>query len=198
MPVGFTIRVDTASVELALAGVKQGVPRATTRAINRTLTTVRAAAGREIAADIGVPVRQVTASIALMRARFDTLRGLLRVTGRRIPLIALGARGPEPSGGKGQGVSYALGGERRRIQEAFIATMRSGHRGVFKRKLPSLRKSAGALSKNLPIVELFGPSIPRVAAKESILSALKSVGARTLERNLQSEIRFLRGTARED
>jgi len=196
MAVGFAIRADLRHVELALADLKHGVPRATTRAINRTLTTVRAAAGREVAADLGVPVRQVTAAMVITKARFTTLRGVISVTGRRIPLINLKATGPEPSRGKGQGVSYSLGGQRRRIGSAFIATLRSGHRGVFRRIGTSARRSRGAWSPNLPIVELKGPSIPRVTAKRSILNALKTLGQTTLVRNLQSEIRFLLGGRR--
>lgn len=181
MATGFAIRADLRSVELALATVKNGVPSAATRAINRTLTTVRAEAARDVAADIGVPVRQVAAAMVITKARFTDLRGVITITGRRIRLIDLNATGPEPSRGAGSGVSYALGGGRRRIGSAFIATMRSGHRGVFKRKGRT----------RLPIQELFGPSIPRVAAKTSILSALKTLGQQTLTRNLGSEIRYL-------
>ena len=192
MPIGFTITADLKSVELALVRVKNGVPRAATRAINRTLTTVSTAAAREIAADIGgVPVTEVKKALALTKARFTSLRGLITITGRRIPLIALRPSGPEPSRGRGQGVSYSLGGSRRRIREAFITTLRSGHRGVFKRLLPSERKSRGAWSKNLPIRELLGPSIPRVAGKATIRSLLRTLGMATYARNLQHEVQFL-------
>lgn len=192
MPIGFTISADLKSVELALVRVKNGVPRAATRAINRTLTTVNAAAAREIAADIGgVPVSEVKKALLITRARFTTLRGLITITGRRIPLSALRPSGPEPSRGLGQGVSYSLGGSRRRIREAFLATLKSGHRGVFRRVLPSVRRSAGAWSKNLPILELFGPSIPRVAGKATIRALLKTLGMATYVRNLQHEVQFL-------
>jgi hypothetical protein len=129
--------------------------------------------------------------MVIRKATFSTLRGAIEITGRRIPLIELKATGSEPSRGRGQGVSYSLGGQRRRRGTAFITTLKSGHRGVFKRLGPSVSKSTGAWSKNLPIVELRGPSIPRVAAKRSILNALKTVGQVTLARNLNAEIRFV-------
>ena len=182
MPIGFSVRVDLRGLQLALANVKNGVPRAATRAINRTLVTVRAEAAREIAADIGVPVRQVTPSLPITKATFTTLTGAIVIDDkRRIPLGELNPQGPEPSRGKGQGVSYSLGGSRRRIPTAFLATMKSGHRGVFKRKG----------TKRLPIQELFGPSIQRVAAKRTILDAVKRLGAATLAKNLQHEVSFL-------
>ena len=194
MAVGFSLTVDAdfRRVELALDNVKQGAPRAMTRAINRTLIAVRAAAGREIAADIGIPVRPVRDAITLKRATFTTLMGFLRISGQRIPLIDLRARGPEPSRGKGQGVSYSLRGQRKVIPDAFIVTFRSGHRGVFRRRLPSFKKSRGAWSENLPLkTELRGPSIPFVAAKNKILGALKRLGRETLQKNLRAEVRFL-------
>jgi minor tail protein Z (GPZ) len=198
MPVGFSIHLDTRQVEAALANVQNGVPRAATRAINRTLTTVRTRAAREIAADIGIPVRPVTETIVLEPATFQRLRGFLTFTGRRIPLIDLKAKGPEPSRGRGRGVSYVLGGSRR-ITSAFIATMRgSGHRGVFRRVGPSVRRSNRSWSKNLPIKELKGPSIPHVAAKPAILGPLKTLGLSTLARNVQGEIRFLLTGRRRD
>jgi hypothetical protein len=191
MAVGLTVRVDTRQVEIALAGVRNGLPRVLTRAINRSATTVRTRASRAVAEDIGVPVRTVNESMVLQRATPQRLRAVITITGRRIPLIDLRARGPEPSRGRGRGVSYALGGTRRRIQSAFIATMRSGHRGVFKRIGTSARKSPRGWSSNLPIVELKGPSIPRVAAKRAILEAIKAVGEMALLKNIQHEVRFL-------
>lgn len=183
MPVGFTIKIDARGLELALANVKNGMPRAVTRAINRTLTTVRAQAARDVAADIGVPIRQVADRMVITKARFEVPAGRIRISGRRLRLIDLRASGPEPSRGKGRGVSYSLGGARRRIERAFIATMRSGHRMVAKRKPGAPR---------LPIVELYGPSIPRVAGKKAIRDAMHALGLKTLERNLQHEVRFLR------
>jgi hypothetical protein len=65
-----------------------------------------------------------------------------------IPLIDLGATGPEPSRGQGA-VKVKLAGD---FPSAFIATMRSGHRGVFERKG----------SKRLPIRELRSKPIPQL------------------------------------
>ena len=66
---------------------------------------------------------------------------------------------------KGRGVTYKLTGGKNRIANAFIATMSSGHKGVFVRAGVSAKKSAGAWSKNLPIAELYGPSLGHVFAK---------------------------------
>ena len=67
---------------------------------------------------------------------------------KRIPLFDFGARQTK------RGVSYNLGG-RKTLAGAFIATMPTGHEGVFMRK--------GA--NRLPIQERFGPSLGHVFAK---------------------------------
>jgi hypothetical protein len=72
--------------------------------------------------------------------------------------------------------------------QAFIATMRSGHRGVFMRVGASSRRSAGARSANLPITELHGPSIPLVFGKH--LAAGLARGEAQLRKNLVHELRF--------
>ena len=68
---------------------------------------------------------------------------------KRIPLIRWNARQV------GRGVSYRLKGGRGRHPNAFIAAMRSGHRGVFVR----------GTTRGLPIKELFGPSLGHVFQK---------------------------------
>jgi hypothetical protein len=118
---------------------------------------------------------------------------------KRIPLIDWDARGPYPSRGKGRGVSTSLrtsgvtaikargkalgvggstGGGRGRYPHAFIAQMRSGHRGVFQR----------GGTKRMPIFELFGPSIARVADKYTAAAAAR--GMDQLRKNLVSEFRY--------
>ena len=90
----------------------------------------------------------------------------------RIPLSRFGARQIS------KGVSYKItaGGGRQRIEGAFLATMDTGHEGVFIRpfgrdgggerwptgKRRALPPTIGRQYR-LPIAELFGPSIPQVA-----------------------------------
>ncbi len=126
------------------------------RALNRGIDSARTAMVREIATDTGLKSKDVRDALSLQHANFETPEARLGARLKRLPLIAFGARGPEPSRGKGRGVSYRLGtGGRGRVENAFIATMRSGHRGVFKR----------TGKKRLPIQELFGPSLGHVFGK---------------------------------
>lgn len=153
-------------------------PGAIVRALNRAGGSTRAFMAAAVARDTGLKVSATRMQLALVRATAQRPAVRVEVGGRRIPLIAFQARGPVPSRGRGRGVSAKLVGGRGRYPHAFIATMRSGHRGVFQRRGRA----------RLPIHELHGPSLPHVFAKHA--AAGLSHGRESLLKNLQHEIRF--------
>lgn len=157
------------------------------RALKRTTASVRASMASDIAKDIGLPVGKVRDEMRVSVSG-DELESTISISGRRIPLINFGARGPEPSKGRGRGVSATSEGQRKRYPNAFIATTASGHRGVFIRAKSLARKSRGAWSANLPIIELRGPSLPLVFTKH--LPDAVSQAQATLMKNLQHELSF--------
>ncbi len=161
-------------------GLKRRFPTVVMRAMNRAATSARADMSRQIASDTGLKVGDVRDQIRLELATTSRLVARLTARGRRVPLIDFKARGPEPSRGRGRGVSVKLPGSKSggRYPHAFIATMRSGHRGVFKR----------VGTKRLPIVELFGPSLVRVFLK--FRSGVRARAIDTLKKNIESGWRF--------
>jgi hypothetical protein len=171
-------------------------PRAIVRSLNRTLQATQTRALRELAADTGLTQKVIRRSLAAQRATFGRQEALLQVTGRRIPLVAFGARGPEPSRGRGRGVTHRLRDGTSPIKDAFFATMQSGHRGVFKRIGTAERRSRGAWSKNLPIVELHGPSLPGVVSKPELLEPMLAFSRETLRKQVDHEINFLASQGR--
>lgn len=189
----FEIQISgTEAMSRRLLEIGQDAPRAATRALNHVLGTTRTLASRGIAQDLGLTRRAVDRSIETTRATFSRQIATLRVGGYqdargrftpsgRIPLVDFGARGPEPSRGKGRGVSYRLPTGRGRVERGFLATMQSGHRGVFARK--------GA-ARRLPIIELFGPSPQRVFSQKILADAVRQ-GEAALEARLNHEINFI-------
>jgi len=160
-----------------------GAMLATVRAMNRTMQTVRTAATRALAEDVGITQRDVRKSMELRRARssdYPNLEATLIVTGRRIPLFAFRARQTR------QGVSYRLPGGRTLAPSAFLARMRSGHEGVFRRRGRA----------RLPIDELRGPSLPYVLGKQRIMEALRTLAGTAFPKNLDHEIEFLEQSSR--
>ncbi len=149
------LKLDTKEVERSLRSFGQRAPRIASAALNRTAKGVASEWKKAVADDIGIKQSAVAKQMKVRKSKATTLQASVSVKDRRIPLIELGARGREPSRGKGRGVTYKIRGRRRRRGDAFIATMRSGHRGVFKR----------TSKRRLPITELHGPSIHRVFHK---------------------------------
>lgn len=141
------------------------VQRVAVRAMNRGVLAARTYLSSNISRDIGLKVGDVKKAIPMMEATFNSPQARIAASLKKIPLIQFKARGPEPSRGLGNGVTYSIGGARRRIPNAFIARMASGHRGVFTRVGKSVRKSTGAWSKNLPIDQKHGPSLGGVFKK---------------------------------
>lgn len=130
-------------------------PALMARALNRAGTAGKTAMVRAVVKDTGIASKNVSREVVLDKANRSQPKVTITVAGKRIPLIAFSARGPEPSRGKGRGVSYRLPTGRGRVRDAFITTVGAGHRGVFKRKGKA----------RFPIVELRGPSIPHVFQK---------------------------------
>jgi hypothetical protein len=129
------------------------------RSLNRGIAAANTVMTRAIAQDIGLKAMDVRAAIKLDQASINRPEARLNATLKRIPLIKFGARGPEPSRGKGRGVTYRLPGGRGRLEHAFITTAtgghRSGQRGVYMR----------IGREREPIKEKYGPSIGHVFAK---------------------------------
>lgn len=170
-----TISSNLDSVVLAVSNYRQQIPIAIVRAMNRAIDSGRTVMVREIAKDTKLKSKTVRDALIDGTRMATVSRPVASVSApaKRIPLIDFGARGPNgssasdpiPSRGRGRGVSYNAGGGRRTIPDAFIARTRSGHVGVFVRAGAGARKSPGAWSKNLPIRQLFGPSLGHVFNK---------------------------------
>lgn len=163
-------------------------PAAIARALNRAGTSTRALLASRVGADMGLRVGTVRDEIKIMRATPNRPMVRLEIRGRRLPLIEFKARGPVPSRGRGRGVTAKLPGGAGRYPHAFIATMRSGHTGVFQRKPGAQRHGPPPHKSQLPIYELRGPSLPHVFAKFADEGLAR--GQEALLTNLQSELQF--------
>lgn len=159
------------------------------RALNRASLAGRTAAFRATANDAGIPIKAITKHLKITEATKENLTATASVTGERIPLINFHARGPEPSKGRGRGVSYKLTGGRGKAPHAFIATMKSKHKGVFIRKGGSGRSPKG-WSKNLKIIEAQGPSVQNVLEKH--MPEFDKRASEAVEKNLRSQIDWLK------
>lgn len=149
----------------ALQAMPSRVAKAAVRAMNRAIASGRTVMVREVARDTGLKSSAVREAMPVRNATAGQPEATIRTSLRRIPLSQFRARGPEPSRGRGRGVSYRLpGGSGGRVPNAFIATMASKHRGVFKRSTEKFMRvqQPGWKQKRPAIIELFGPSLGHV------------------------------------
>lgn len=175
----FTVELDADAALGALASFPARTERATVRALNRALTSGRALMASLIAKDMGLKQRDAKEAVRVEQATPAKLQVRMIASLKRLPLYDFGARGPRPSRGKGRGVSYRIGVRGRgRVESAFIAQMRSGHMGVFRRTSKA----------RLPIVELFGPSVGRVFDKHR--KAVITQTTQTFQTRLVAELKF--------
>lgn len=173
------------------------MPRVCARAVNRTLATIKTGAVRALAQEVGLRNKDVEPAIAIDKATFSKPIGLFRLTGKRIPLAVFHARQTKT------GVAYRLPGGAGLVPSGFLSTMKSGHRGVFRRaegqgpvnqrRQRGARKPAAAgvvMVGRLPIVERFGPSLPGAFIKAGLLEQMRGRADEALARNLEHEIAY--------
>jgi hypothetical protein len=172
-----------------LGATRVGATEAITRALNKTAITARAESARSIRdAGYGIKVGSVKGSISIRRATEQELKAVVTATGNPIPLIAYGARQTS------KGVSVNVKNGRKVIAHAFIATMASGHKGVFARTGKAHKKvTRGGKSywSGLPIKELFGPSIPTAFANAAVQDAVKTAIEQRFPVVLRQELKFV-------
>lgn len=139
---------DAENLDRTLRGIKNGVPKVATRALNKTARWGRTRLVRQVVREIAVKQKDIRdRNFTLSKANYRKLSARIGITGARIPLAYF-----KPKELK-KGVSWRISKQegRKKDKSAFMARV-GGHMGVFKR--------TGA--DRLPIQELRGPSIPQV------------------------------------
>jgi len=180
-----TVTADLSIFRRQLRDLGAQAPVAASRALNRSIGSVQTAAVRELARDMKLPAKRVRQGMALTRSTPRTLVAQLVVTSRRIVLSAFRARQTK------RGVTYDVGQGRKLLPGAFLASMRSGHVGVFKRVVPSRsRRGLPRSSPALPIQERFGPSLPFVFTRDRIRQARERLAEDLMRKNLIHEVEF--------
>lgn len=174
-----SLSFNTKQAERAFRALRANAKPAIARALNRSIGSASTVMVRGMSKDLGLKSSDVRDQLKRTEASPTSLLARLRATGKRIPLIQFRAKGPEPSRGRGRGVTARLPGGAGRYPHAFIATMKSGHRGVF------ARRGTGG---RLPVAELRGPSLPHVFVKFRPDGLAR--GLEQLVKNLRSELRF--------
>ncbi|MDR3411585.1 MAG: phage tail protein [Formivibrio sp.] len=165
------------------------VEPATVRALNKVAAQVKTNASRQMRdAGYNLKVSDIKRALTVNRASSGNLRASVVASGRPIPLIQYGARQVS------SGVSVDVLNGRKVIANAFIATMPSGHKGVYVRvgkTHKKVNKRGRAQWSGLPIKELFGPSVPNGLANTAVQAALQDLIAQKFPDILRQQIKYL-------
>ncbi len=169
--------------------------KAVVRALNKTAISARAEASKEVRlAGYNLKASAIKASFSIKKANADNLVVVLKATGSPIALINYGANQTKA------GVSFKVKAGRQVMRHAFIATMKNGHVGVFER-VGNARIKGAKGSKilmngkrgraNLPIKELYGPSIPDTLGNSVVSKAIMKKINETFPKILAAELNFI-------
>ena len=162
--------------------------KAMVRALNRTAITVRAEASRRIRERYNLKSRVLKDQIRIRNATKAELHAVVQASGRPIPLVEFDARRGAA------GATVRVGRTRKTVSHAFIATMKSGHRGVFLRVEKGSRKyrstRVNKSGADLPVAELFGPSLPQAFTSKQVMSAIVAAARTRFPKAFEQEARF--------
>lgn len=147
-------------------------------AVNDTARQVRTRSARDVAKGMGMTRKNVDKAIVIRPySQPDTLTATVRGRGVPLPLMQFAAKQTR------KGVTAKAWGNRKLYPGTFIATMKSGHQGVFRRTSKA----------RLPIKELYGSGVAQVMAQEAVSENLQAYGAERLSANTMRQLtRYLR------
>lgn len=176
---------DIAKVEREFRYIKGGAEKAMVSTINRVLPGMRKDAVEEVTGVYTAKATAVRNTMRIDKARPGRIEGKIVSTGGAIrdyqfKVTPRKVTKKRPKGGVKVQVRKDKGGV---VKGSFIAKMRSGHVGVFKR-IGSTRK----------INELFGPAVPSMLKDEGAYTRVQQRADARLSKELDAQIdRILRG-----
>lgn len=156
--------------------------RAGIRAINRTLVSIRQEAQQKIRETVKLKASDVKNAVEIKRASLSRPVGIIEVIRKGIPLFKYGARAKTVNTPRGKriGVTVQVKGTRKLVRGAFIATMKNGRTGIFKRKGEA----------RLPIRELFSTSVADLFKGGELIDSLRESAKEKLRAIFARESQF--------
>jgi len=191
----FSIKIDESDLQRVtdmLGGIKGLPERVTVRALNKTLTGVKTDSSAEIRTVVTAKKAAVDETFKIQKASTGNMTASISSTGKPLALIDYSSWQTK----KGVSVQVRKDHTRKIVPGAFIATMKSGHEGVFWRewhggtKKPVDQKMVyGKLPKKyrLPMKERYGPRVPDIMSNDPVMKNILSKAGDRLHSNLVHE-----------
>lgn len=169
------VRHNLKEIEISLGRLADNLRnKALVRALNRTATTIRAEAAREIRAEYNLTVGEIKGQMRIENASTAQLRSRVIVSGRPLSLSDFNPR----QNAKGVAVTIKRG-QRKTISHAFLLNRPGGS--------PVMVRVGKA---RLPIKKLFTLSLPSAFTNDKVMAALKRVAAKRFPEAFAQEARY--------
>jgi hypothetical protein len=180
------------AIERDLEGQPAKVQKAFVRAAKRAIDSGRSVLVKLIAGDTGLQQKVVRDAITMRYPSLSDPVAAMKARTRRLSVIHFKARGPRPSRGQGNGVTWRnpFTGQQRNVH-AFIASTKVQQDGSGAEKEAVFVRQAG--SKRLPVKKLFGPSIGQVFSRHRPQGVARSL--EVFDKNFDHELEFLNSQA---
>lgn len=167
-------------VSLILHNIPGGVEKAMNNAINRGLEKARTEASRKVSEVYAIAQKDIRAegNVSLRKASGSGMAGEISYSGTKIPMFRFNAS-PRRSG-TGAVVSAALmrSNAPTIFESAFVATMKSGHTGIFER----------TTAKRFPIEEKMGLAVAQMVGNIDVTEHVEKEAQETIDKRLEHEI----------
>jgi len=170
-------------VRRALAAFPRRAEVVLRNGLNDTAMHVRAESVRRIREDWNVKAAAVRRAMVVRGATQGKLEAEVRTTGAPIPLVAFGARKTK----RGVSVQVTRGGHRVLVAGAFTATMKSKHRGVF-RRVGGRRGPTRLVASGRWIGKRYKPELP---SGERKVVSIPSMWQQTIDEVLREATAYL-------
>lgn len=160
---------------------REVLPKSSARALNRTATTARKEAVKDVRIAMGIKASPVRGAMLIIRATAKKLVAIIKVSGAPLSLRHFGARQVR------KGVSHKAYGRRQIAKGAFMALPGTNRKGTSSTIPQAFTRKRGT---RLPIKKLWGPSIPKTMADDAILNKLHALINRVYPERLERELKF--------
>lgn len=184
---------DLERAKKLLENIPNGVERAATRAINKSIITLKKDLKKEVTKNYGIKSTDVEKSLSTKKATFTALNGVIKSKSRVISMYKFFKSQTQ----KNITVLIKRSEGRKKVKgktnlngAPFIARMSNGHHGIFQRN-NKVRKVQGKnkMYSTQGLTQLNTLSIPQMLGSNSVMEYIRSNGAeKILEKNFDNEV----------
>ena len=188
---------DIKSIRHRLRQFEDKTPNVLSRAINRTVASIKTEMKRDAAKRYSIAQKDVAATLNERKASSKELYGYVKSTGAVIPLskfrvtpqrtVSYDSGEPNPSHYSAAVLKRGALKALKHSPKAFVAVMPNGHGGVYER---TGKKSRVNPQKEV-IAQRFGPSVPHMIKNKVVIDSIQNKAESTLQKRIDAEINYI-------